>query len=82
MVRLCLTFDAKVLSTCIAPNSMLGHVLSSLSADRLPLIVFLALDDLSFLHHHHITTRAADQIRILFDDLHQLTFLYLFLIFF
>ena len=56
MVWLRLTFDAKVLSTSIAPDSILSHMLCSLSTQRISFIIFLALDDLSFLHHHHIST--------------------------
>jgi len=80
MIWLSLTFNTKVFSTSVAPNSVLGHMLRRFPTDWVAFVVFLALNDLSWLHHHHISTRTADHIRIHFNDLHKLTLLNLLLI--
>lgn len=82
MIWLCLTFDAEILSTSIASDSVLSHVLCRFPANQVSFIVLLALNNLTSLHHHHISTGATDHIRIIFDDLHKLSFFNLLLILF
>jgi hypothetical protein len=47
-------------------------VLRRLHGYRLPFVILLPPDDLSRDHLHHISAGAADHVRILLNDVHQL----------
>jgi hypothetical protein len=66
MIWLGITLCTEILLTGIAPDSMIGHVLSSLNRYRVSIVVFLALDNFSRFHHHDISTRTTDHIGITF----------------
>ena len=62
MIGLSLALDTEILTTRVAPNSIISHVLGSLSRDRLPLLILLLHIDLSWRHFHDVSALTLDKI--------------------
>ena len=72
VVRLGVTLGTEVLSTSIAPDSVVGHVLRSLRCQRVALVVLHSRLNLTWLHEHDVAAGAGNHVWILFDDVHHL----------
>lgn len=66
VVRLRIALSTKDFFAFITTNPVISHVLSSYIRERLPLIVFLAFDDLTRFKHHDISATAKNKVRVLF----------------
>ena len=73
MIWLGTTFSTEILTTIIASDSELRHMRRRLHRQRLALIVLLAHLHLSRHHLHHISALAANEVRVVLDQTHELS---------
>ena len=71
MVGLSIATSAEVLIALIASDPVVGHVLPGLERDRVTIIIFLSLLNLSWSHLDDVSTRATDHCIVILYDLHE-----------
>ena len=81
MIWLRTALSTEILPAIVASNPILRHMLCSLHWNWLSFIIFLTHLYFAWDHLHHISTLTTNQIRIVFDKVHELSFINFLLVF-